>query len=104
MDQLRGNNYEFQQAMIAEARAETEVLRQQHTRKDADLARIRGQRDDATAELAERKAKEVDKMNHTEEMEKLAKAREVRLLTLRSGVPLTILRNVSGCCHPRFCV
>ena len=77
LDELRSNNYEFQQAVITEARAEIDALRQQNTRKDGDLARLRGQRDDLTAEVSERKAKEADKMTFGEQMEVLAKSREV---------------------------
>ena len=80
LDELRSNNFEFREAVLAEARAEAENLRQQMTRKDADLARLRGQRDDVSAELTERKARETEKMRFADQIETLATARQVGLM------------------------
>ena len=84
LDEIRNGNLEFQQLMITEAKAEVEVLRQAAVKKDADLARLRGQRDEATAEIAERRAKEAEKLRHGEQMEALANARQDRITTLVS--------------------
>ena len=86
LDELRSNNFDFREAVIAEARTEAEALRQQMTRKDADLVRLRGQRDDLTAELTERKTREAEKMRHSEEVEVLANARQERITYLVSEV------------------
>ncbi|ORX40542.1 BRE1 E3 ubiquitin ligase-domain-containing protein [Kockovaella imperatae] len=86
LDRLTANNQEFQNYALSDKKAETDVLRQQNARKDADLARIRGLRDDAAAELAELKAKEIEKMNFAGEMEKLANARADRIQLLSSEV------------------
>ena len=86
VNQLRDNNYEFQQAVVRDSTSEAESLRQQNTRKDGDLARLRGQRDELTAELTERKSKEVEKMRFADEMEKLANSRGSRLQILSAEV------------------
>ncbi len=72
--------------MLAEARTETDGLRQQLAKRDTDLARLRGQRDDMNAELLERRAKEGDKVKHAEQLEALAKARQVRSIHLLQRV------------------
>lgn len=79
LDQLRDNNLEFREAVLVEARTEVETLRQQMTKKDTDLARLRGQRDEYGAELAERKARDAEKARYAEEMEALCNARQERI-------------------------
>lgn len=86
LDELRGSNLEFRDAVVAEARAETEALRAQMIKKDSDLARLRGQRDEMNSELTERRAREAEKLAHVEEMEKLANARQERIVYLSSEV------------------
>lgn len=63
---------------MAEAKTEADTLRQQLAKRDVDLARLRGQRDEMNAELSERRAREGDKVKHGEQFETLAKARQVR--------------------------
>lgn len=86
MDELKDSNFDFREAVIAEARQEIDSLRQQGIRKDADLARLRGQRDEMNAELSERRSKEGERTNHTEEIERLANARSERIIFLTSEV------------------
>ncbi|ODN99047.1 E3 ubiquitin-protein ligase BRE1 [Cryptococcus amylolentus CBS 6273] len=86
LDQLRDANGDFREAVLAEARGETEALRSQMAKKDADLARLRGQRDEMNAEIMERRAKEAEKCRFTEQMEFLASTREERIGFLTSEV------------------
>ncbi len=78
LDALRNSNGDFREAVLAEAKTEVEQLRQNLAKRDSDLARLRGQRDDMNAELLERRAREGDKGKHAEQFEGLAKARQVR--------------------------
>lgn len=86
LDQLRDSNLEFREAVIAEARTEVDALREKMGPKDTDLARLRGQRDELTAELTERRARDTDKMRFADEMEQLCSKREERINFLCSEV------------------
>lgn len=86
LDQLRDNNLDFREAVLGEARAEVEALRPQLSKKDTDLARLRGQRDEYGAELAERKARDSEKARYADEMEALCNARQERINYLASEV------------------
>ncbi|WWD19675.1 E3 ubiquitin-protein ligase BRE1 [Kwoniella shandongensis] len=86
LDELRDSNGDFREAVLAEAKAETDALRQQMMKKDSDLARLRGQRDEMNAELFERRAREADKLKFAEQVEALAKARQDRITFLSSEV------------------
>ncbi|WVR07641.1 hypothetical protein IAU60_004683 [Kwoniella sp. DSM 27419] len=86
LDSLRDSNLEFRDAVLAEGKAEADALRLQMGKKDSDLARLRGQRDEMTAELNERKAKEVEKLKYAEQFESLANARQERITYLSSEV------------------
>ncbi|KAK4685526.1 E3 ubiquitin-protein ligase BRE1, partial [Tremellales sp. Uapishka_1] len=86
LDELRDSNFDFREAVLAEARTETDTLRQQLAKKDADLIRVRSQRDDMNAELQERKAKDGERLKYADQMEALARAREERLTLLSSEV------------------
>lgn len=86
LDQLRDANLEFRDAVVAEARTEVETLRQQLGKKDTDLARLRGQRDEMNAELLERRTRESEKSRFAEEVEALCTARQERISFLTSEV------------------
>ncbi|WVO14222.1 E3 ubiquitin-protein ligase BRE1 [Cryptococcus depauperatus] len=86
LDQLRDANGDFREAVLAEARAETESLRAQIAKKDLDLARLRGQRDDMNAEIMERRAKDAEQSTHIEQAENLAQSRRERITFLTSEV------------------
>jgi len=77
LDDLRQTNGEFREAVLNESRQEIDTLRQQSSRKDQDLARLRGQRDDMQAELSEKTAREAEKLQFIEEIEGLANSRQV---------------------------
>lgn len=89
LDDLRQTNGEFREAVLAESRQEIETLRQQSSRKDQDLARLRGQRDDMQAELSERTARETEKLQFVEQVEGLASARQVCCASPRDEGRLT---------------
>lgn len=86
LDQLRDNNLEFREAVLAEARTEVDALREKLGPKDIDLARLRGQRDELSAELTERRVRDTDKMRFADEMEELCSKREERINFLCSEV------------------
>ncbi|WRT70184.1 uncharacterized protein IL334_007178 [Kwoniella shivajii] len=86
LDVLRDSNQEFRDAVLAEAKAESDALRAQIAKRDTDLARLRGQRDEMNAELMERKAKETDKLKYAEQYENLSKTRQERIIFLNSEV------------------
>lgn len=86
LDELRESNFEFREAVIAEAKQEADALRQQGTKKDADLVRLRGQRDELQADQTERKLREAEKSRYAEEIEALSKVREDRIVFLVSEV------------------
>lgn len=86
LDQLRDSNLEFREAVLAESRQEVETLRQQMSKKDTDLARIRGARDDLQGQLNERIAGDNEKERTTKGLEALCKTREERIVFLVSEV------------------
>lgn len=86
LDEMRTKNFEFQQHTQGLARGEVDALRQQAIRKDTDLSRLRGQRDELTAELTERRARESEKITYGEQMEVLANSRQERIVYLTSEV------------------
>lgn len=86
LDKHLNANQFFRDAVMGERNAEIEVLRATIARNNTDIARLRGARDEAQGELAERKAKESEKMSHVEEMEKLASTRQERINYLVSEV------------------
>lgn len=86
LDQLRDSNLEFREAVLAESRQEVEALRQTISKKDTDLARIRGARDDLQSQLNERVAVDNEKERTTKGLETLCKAREDRIVFLVSEV------------------
>lgn len=55
-------------------------------KKDSDIARLRGQRDELNSEIMERRAKEVEKCKYTEQIENLANSRQERISFLTSEV------------------
>ena len=86
LDELRSNNFEFREAVLAEARTEIDQLRAQISQKNTDLSRLRAQRDEKEAELLERRARESEKMRFAEEVEVLARVKTERIGWLESEV------------------
>lgn len=86
LDQLRDHNLEFREAVQQEARQEVETLRQQMSKRDTDLARLRAERDKLNDELHERKQTESLKSNQCKVLDDLCKKREDRISHLQSEV------------------
>lgn len=86
LDKVHLGNQAFRDMVQSEAKAESDALRTQVQRLNTDSARLRGQRDEAVAEAAERKLREESRLSIAEEMEGLAKKREERIGVLMSEV------------------
>jgi E3 ubiquitin-protein ligase BRE1 len=82
LDELRNQNLAFRDAVVADGRAEAEALRVQVNKQNSDLARLRGQRDEMQAELAERRLREENALGSAKELDKLAKGQGERIGTL----------------------
>ncbi|KAJ1020709.1 hypothetical protein NDA16_004101 [Ustilago loliicola] len=85
-DALREGRGTFQQAVEAEASARTEELEKIVKAKEADVTRLRSQRDELNAELTERRSREQVKFTQIEEMKALLNSKEERLTLLSSQV------------------
>jgi hypothetical protein len=70
------------------------VLRIQLSKKESDLARLRGQRDDLMSELSEKKAGEAERGRSSQELKALAASREVRS-TLSSPFSFSLEKKTS---------
>lgn len=57
---------------------QVDTLRTQLSKREQDLGRLRGERDDLMGKLNEKKAKEAVKVRHVEEAEAMVKSTEVR--------------------------
>ncbi|TXT05998.1 hypothetical protein VHUM_03759 [Vanrija humicola] len=86
LDQLRDSNLEFREAVQQEARQEVDTLRQQLSKRDNDLARLRAERDKLNDELHERKQTESLKSNQNKVLDDLCKKRGDRISHLQSEV------------------
>lgn len=69
-----------------EADSQVDGLRSGLKAHETDLARIRGQRDDLNASLAEKKQREAVRFTQIDEMKALVQSKEKRITTLRSEV------------------
>lgn len=85
-DALRESRGTFQQTVEAEASARTEELEKIVKAKEADVTRLRSQRDELNAELTERRSREQVKFTQIEEMKALLNSKEERLTLLSSQV------------------
>lgn len=83
---LREDRGMFQQTVEAEANARTEELERLVKAKEADVTRLRSQRDELNAELTERRSREQVKFTQIEEMKALLNSKEERLTLLSSQV------------------
>ena len=61
-----------------QAHEDVDSLRGQLSKKESDLARLRGQRDDLIAELSERRAGEIANFKHVDEIVALSNSHLVR--------------------------
>lgn len=77
-DSLREGRQEFEDKAVSEAHQDVDSLRTQLSKKESDLARLRGQRDDLHAELSERRAGEIANYKHVDEIVALSNSHLVR--------------------------
>lgn len=75
--------YSFEQA---EANAFVDELRNAVKTHEADVARLRGQRDEAQADVSERKQREAVRKTEIEHLKELVKTKDLRIATLKSEV------------------
>lgn len=85
-DELRVGAESFRDMTQSEAAAQIEEVQKRLLGKEADLARIRAQREEYAAEARELKAKEADKMKHVQELMTLAASRQERITAYDSQV------------------
>ncbi|CBQ72387.1 conserved hypothetical protein [Sporisorium reilianum SRZ2] len=83
---LRQDRAAFQQTVEAEASTRSEELEKLVKAKEADVTRLRSQRDELNAELTERRSREQVKFTQIEEMKALLNSKEERLTLLSSQV------------------
>lgn len=83
---LREKRAEYQQTAEEEATAAANGLRDQLKARDADVSRLRAQRDELTGDLSERKQREGVKISQIEEVKQLAASKDKRIETLKSEV------------------
>lgn len=83
---LREDRAAFQQTVEAEAASRSEDLEKLIKAKEADVTRLRSQRDELNAELTERRSREQVKFTQIEEMKALLNSKEERLILLSSQV------------------
>ncbi|TKY86431.1 hypothetical protein EX895_004580 [Sporisorium graminicola] len=83
---LREDRATFQQTVEAEASNRSEDLEKLVKAKEADVTRLRSQRDELNAELTERRSREQVKFTQIEEMKALLNSKEERLTLLSSQV------------------
>ncbi|KAJ9475128.1 E3 ubiquitin-protein ligase BRE1 [Pseudozyma hubeiensis] len=83
---MREERGSFQQTVEAEASSRTEDLEKLVKAKEADVTRLRSQRDELNAELTERRSREQVKFTQIEEMKALLNSKEERLTLLTSQV------------------
>ncbi len=84
--ELREARQAFEQLSKDQANLVVEELRRQLSNKDADILRLRGQRDEIQTENAERKQKEAAKTSAMEEIKALASLKERTAQKLRADV------------------
>lgn len=84
--ELREQRVEFEKNAQSQALSLSENLREQLKARDADVVRLRAQRDELNAELADRRQRETVKISQTDEMKTLVASKDLRIETLRSEI------------------
>ena len=84
--ELRDSRASFETLSKEQANLVVEELRKQIQSRDADILRLRTQRDEIQADLQERKHRETAKMSQLEEIKALAEAKQVSIVKLRQDV------------------
>ncbi|WFD36479.1 RING-type E3 ubiquitin transferase [Malassezia cuniculi] len=85
-DALREFRTEFQRQTATQANTHAEELQKQLRQRDADVVRLRGQRDELNAELLERRSRENVRFDQVDELKGLVSTKDERVETLRSQV------------------
>ena len=87
-DALREFRAEFQRQTATQANTHAEELQKQLRQRDADIVRLRGQRDELNAELLERRSRESVRFAQLDEFKALVGTKDERVETLRSQMKL----------------
>ncbi|KAI3623745.1 BRE1 [Malassezia furfur] len=100
-EQLREFRVEFQHQTATQANTHCDELQKQLRARDADIVRLRGQRDELNAELLERRARDTIKFAQVDELKALVAPKDERIEALRAqvhrlGVVLGALRGETG--------
>lgn len=100
-EQLREFRVEFQHQTATQANTHCDELQKQLRARDADIVRLRGQRDELNAELLERRARDTIKFAQVDELKALVAPKDERIEALRAqvhrlGVVLGVLRGETG--------
>ncbi|KAI6045964.1 hypothetical protein EDC04DRAFT_1857115 [Pisolithus marmoratus] len=86
VDKLRSSRKEFEDDTIAASQQAQQELKTLLSKRDADNLRVREARDQYSAELAERKAKDSVKLQSLQELRDLAESRSERITQLQSEI------------------
>ncbi|KAN0090761.1 hypothetical protein V8E55_004327 [Tylopilus felleus] len=86
LDQLRASRKEFEEEIQVAAQQATQELKTLLSKRDADNLRVRELRDQYGAELTERKARDLIKLQSIHELKELAESRSERISQLQSEV------------------
>lgn len=84
--ELREKRVLFEKNAQNEANALVDDLRTTLKAHEADVSRLRGQRDDAQAEIMERKSRETVRRSEVDHLKELAHTKELRIATLKQEV------------------
>ncbi|WFD18590.1 RING-type E3 ubiquitin transferase [Malassezia caprae] len=82
--EMREFRLEFQHQTTTQANTHSDELQKQIRLRDADIVRLRGQRDDLNAELLERRARESVKFTQVDEAKALMAQKEEQVAALQS--------------------
>ena len=85
-DTIREQQGQWRQTVLADAAGQIEEISQRLTKTDADLQRVRNQREDFRGEINDLKAREAEKYKQVEQIRTLANSRQDRVIALLSEV------------------
>ena len=83
---MREFRFEFQRQTTTQAQTHSEELQKQIKARDADIVRLRGQRDELNAELLERRARESVRFTYVDEAKALLAPKDERLAAFEAQV------------------
>lgn len=85
-EQLREFRTDFQHQTATQANTHSDELQKQLRARDADIVRLRGQRDELNAELLERRARDTIKFAQVDEIKALVAPKDERIEALKGEV------------------